>query len=130
MTTTGFGDTPAKQVFLQMAIAHDEVPNVGSEYAARTMGLKVVTPTPYVPYGVESTAGPVSNGMVMFDFGLASTIPEANEAPPDNNVHSSIRNKRATTDMMKHFYDTGEIDNTCTAPKGCDCTVAGAGADI
>jgi hypothetical protein len=131
ITTTGFGETPAKQVLLQMAIADDEVPNVGSEYAARTMGLPVVTPSPYVPYGVESKAGPVSSGMVIYDFGLGATIPEANEAPPDNNVHSSIRNKKATTDMMKHFYETGEIINTCTAPKGCDCTVAGAcGAEI
>jgi hypothetical protein len=33
--------------------------------------------------------------------------------------------------MMKRFYETGEIVNLCTAPKGCDCTVAGAcGADI
>ncbi|NVB80616.1 MAG: hypothetical protein HOV81_19635 [Kofleriaceae bacterium] len=131
ITTTGFPETPAKQVLLQMGIADDEVPNVGSEYAARTMGLPVISPSPYIPYGLEAASGPVQSGMVIYDFGLGDTIPVGNESPPDNNVHSSIRNKKATTDMMKHFYETGEIIQTCTAPKGCDCTVAGAcGADI
>jgi hypothetical protein len=27
--------------------------------------------------------------------------------------------------MMKRFYETGEIVQLCTAPKGCDCTVTG-----
>ena len=69
---------------------------------------------------------PRQSGMVIYDFGLGATIPMANEPPPDNDVHRSIRNKKATTDMMKHFYETGEIIESCTAPKGCDCTVAGA----
>ena len=128
--TTGFPDTPQKQVLLQMAIADDEVPNVGSEYAARTMGLKVMTPTPYVPWGLESTAGPAQSGMVIYDFGLGSTIPATNVAPPDNDVHSQIRNKSATTDMMKHFYETGEITNSCTAATGCDCTMGGCGSGV
>jgi hypothetical protein len=65
--------------------------------------------------------------MVIYDFGLAGTIPSTNEAPPDNDVHGNVRNKKATTDMMKRFYETGEIVQMCTAPgKGCDCTVAGA----
>jgi hypothetical protein len=128
--TTGFPDTPPKQVLLQMAIADDEVPNVGSEYAARTMGLQVMTPTPYVPWGLTSTAGPADSGMVIYDFGLGSTIPATNVAPPDNDVHSQIRNKSATTDMMKDFYEKGEITNTCTAPTGCDCTMGGCGSAI
>jgi len=57
---------------------------------------------------------------------VGGTVPDIKEAPPDNDVHSNIRNKKATTDMMKHFYETGEIVNMCTAPKGCDCTVTGA----
>ena len=63
---------------------------------------------------------------MIYDFGLGNTIPVGNEPPPSNTVHSNIRNKKATTDMMKAFYETGTITNLCTAPKGCDCTVAGA----
>lgn len=125
----GFPGTPAKQILMQMAIADDEVPNVAAEYAMRTMGLPVVTPSPYVPFGVESTAGPADSGVIIYDFGLGDTIPLTNTPPPPNDVHSQIRNKTATTDMMKHFYETGEITNTCTAPNGCDCTVQGACGD-
>lgn len=125
----GFPGTPAKQILMQMAIADDEVPNVAAEYAMRTMGLPVVTPSPYVPFGVDSTAGPAQSGVVIYDFGLGDTIPLTNTPPPPNDVHSQIRNKTATTDMMKHFYETGEITNTCTAPNGCDCTVQGACGD-
>lgn len=126
ITTTGFPGTPAKKIFMQVAIADDEVSNLGSEYQARTMGIPVLTPSPYLPYGLEGAAGPVSSGMVIYDFGLGATIPPTNEAPPDNTVHGGIRNKQATTDMMKAFYETGLITNTCTAPTGCDCTVTGA----
>ncbi len=126
ITGQGFPNTPPKQVFMQMAIADDEVSNLASEYQLRTMDIPVVTPSPYIPWGATQTAGPATSGMVIYDFGLGATIPNTNEAPPDNDVHSSVRNKKATTDMMKRFYETGEIVQMCTAPKGCDCTVAGA----
>ena len=90
------------------------------------MKIPVLTPSPYIPYGATQTAGPAQNALVIYDYGLGATIPRTNEAPPDNDVHSNVRNKKATTDMMKRFYETGEIVQMCTAPKGCDCTVAGA----
>ena len=70
------------------------------------------------------------NGLIIYDFGVGPTIPHGNEAPPDNDVHGSVRNKKATTDMIKHFLETGEIVQMCTAPKGCDCTQDGCGAQL
>lgn len=125
-----FPGTPQKQVLMQMAIADDEVSNIGTEMQARTMNIPVVMPSPYVPYGLQTASTPVPNGLVIYDFGLGSTIPAGNEAPPDNSVHGSIRNKKATTDMMKRFYETGEIVQMCTAPKGCDCPAGGCGAEL
>ncbi|MEO7093318.1 MAG: hypothetical protein ABI175_08715, partial [Polyangiales bacterium] len=125
-----FPGTPQKQVFMQMAIADDEVSNIGTEMQARTMTIPVVMPSPYVPFGLQPASTPVANGLVIYDFGLGSTIPKGNEAPPDNAVHGSIRNKKATADMMKRFYETGEIVQMCTAPKGCDCTAGGCGAEL
>jgi hypothetical protein len=124
ITNGGFGGEE-KEVFMQIAIADDEVTNLASWYQARTMNVPVITPSPYVPYGVEPTSFPVSSGMVIYDFG-EPPIPEGNEAPPDNDVHGNIRNKGATTTMMKRFYETGEIVQACVGEKGCDCTVAGA----
>ena len=44
---------------------------------------------------------------------------------------ATFATRSATTDMMRQFYETGEITNLCTAPKGCDCTVAGLrGGDL
>jgi len=127
----GFPGTPPKSVFMQIAIADDEVTNLASDYQARTMGIPVVMPSPYVPYGVESTAVPVESGMVLYDFGLGSTIPVTNEPPPENEVHSNIRNKQKTIDMMKHFYEAGEVQQMCTDPeKGCDCTTNACGATL
>ena len=125
ITGPGFPDTPPKQVLMQFGIADDQVPNVGSELQMRTMGIPLITPTPFHVYGVEEKASAPS-GAVMYDFGLSGTIPLTNTSPPRNDVHSNIRNKKATTDMMKQFYETGTITNLCTAPNGCDCTVAGA----
>ncbi|MDQ3364519.1 MAG: hypothetical protein M3680_03730 [Myxococcota bacterium] len=126
----GFPGTPKKHVFMQVAIADDEVSNLASEYQARTMGIPVVLPSPYKPYDLATTSSPVTSGMVIYDFGLGSSIPPTNEPPPDNDVHSNIRNKQATVDMMKHFYETGEIVQLCTAPTGCDCTAGGCGPQI
>jgi hypothetical protein len=129
MTHGGFPETPEKQVLMQIAIGDDEVSNLGAEYQARTMGVPVITPSPSMPWGIANAASSTTSGMIYYDFGVGGTIPDTNEAPPDNDVHSQIRNKKFTTDMMKHFYETGEIKNVCTAPNGCDCTVAGACGD-
>jgi hypothetical protein len=122
--------TPDKQVFMQIAIADDEVSNVASEYQARTMGIPVLTPSPYVPFGLEGTAEPARSGLVIYDFGLGATIPPTNEAPPDNDVHSNVRNKRQTIEMMRRFYENGEIVQLCTAPAGCDCPAGGCGPNL
>ena len=125
-----FPGTPQKQVLMQIAIADDEVSNIASEMWARTMNVPVMMPSPYVPFGLQTASAPVPNGLVIYDFGLGSTIPHGNEPPPENSVHGSIRNKGATTAMMKRFYETGEIVQMCTAPKGCDCTAGGCGAEL
>ena len=125
----GVPGSPQKHVFMQMAIADDEVSNLATEMQARTMGIPVLTPSPYVPWGLQASSTPVPNGLVIFDFGLGATIPATNQAPPDNTVHGGIRNKKATTLMLKHFFDTGEVMQLCTAPTGCDCTTGGCGVE-
>jgi hypothetical protein len=127
----GFPGSPPKQVFMQVGLGDTQVPNLGSEYQARTMNIPVILPTPYTPYGVATTSQPASSGILYYDFGLTSTVPDGNQAPPDNDVHGELRKKTVTQQMIKHFYETGEIVNMCTAPNGCDCTVAGAcGSDL
>ena len=126
----GFPGSPPKQVLMQIAIGDDEVANLASEYQARTMGIPTLTPSPYVPWGLEGQAGPLTSGLVLFDFGVGGTIPTTNEPPPDNEVHSFVRKQEATIDMMRRFLLDGEIVQTCTAANGCDCTAGGCGAEL
>jgi hypothetical protein len=126
----GFPGSPPKQVFLQMALGDDEVGNLATESWVRTIGVPVVTPSPYLPFGVPAATGPVANGLVIYDFGLGGTVPPTNVAPPDNNVHTSVLDKGATMSMMRRFLDTGEIMQMCTAPNGCDCPAGGCGAQL
>jgi hypothetical protein len=129
LLTGGIPDVPDKQVFMQIAVADDEVSNVASEYQARSMGIPVVAPTVYQPWDVELAEGPVPNGLVIFDFGLGDTIPLTNEPPADNEVHSQVRRQEATIEMMRTFFATGEIVSAC-GEDGCVCHEGGCGAEL
>ena len=100
---TGFPGTPAKQVLMQIAIADDEVPNLAQRVRGAHDGHPGAHAVAVRAVRRRADGRPASSsGMVIYDFGLGDTIPLTNEPPPDNDVHSSIRNKKATTDMMKH----------------------------
>lgn len=127
--TGGIPGVPEKRLFMQIGVGDDEVSNLASEYQARSMGIPVVAPTVYQPWGVALAEEPVPNGLVIFDFGLNSPTPATNEPPPDNDVHSQVRRREATIEMMRGFYATGEIVSACGA-SGCVCHRGGCGAEL
>ncbi len=114
--------TPEKQFLLHMSVADDEVPNVSTEYQARTMGLPVLAPAVYEPFGIPEMAGPLSSALVIFDGGYGA-FPESNLPPEDNDAHSLTRSVRAGIEQIQIFFDTGEIVHTCGAGQICDCSV-------
>ncbi|HKE19056.1 MAG TPA: hypothetical protein VKB80_29480 [Kofleriaceae bacterium] len=122
----GIPGVPAKQLLMQIGVADVEVSNVASEYQVRSMGIPVLAPSVYQPWGVELATGPVENALAIFDFGLGDTIPITNEPPPDNEVHSSVRRREAAIEMMRGFYANGEIVSTC-GETGCFCETGGCG---
>jgi hypothetical protein len=126
--TGGIPDVPDKQLLMQIAVADDEVSNVASEYQVRSMGIPVLAPTVYQPWGVELTEGPVPNALAIFDFGV-DPIPVGNTPPPDNDVHSSVRRRQAAIEMMRGFYSSGEIVSTC-GEAGCFCQDGGCGPEL
>jgi len=129
LLTGGIPGVPDKQVLMQIAIADVEVSNLASEYQVRSMGIPVVMPSVETPWGIETASGPVESGLVIFDFGLGDTIPLTNEPPPENEVHSWVRKRQATIEMMRTFYETGEIVQTC-GDAGCDCASGGCGPEL
>lgn len=111
-TATG---TPPKQMLLHMAIGDDEVPNLATEWQARSMGIPVLAPaSAYTPYGMTEMTGPIAGGsaLVIMDGG-APRPTLANVAPPEMGMHSLTRSKAASRRQIARFFETGEIVNEC-----------------
>ena len=84
-TATG---VPPKQLLLHMAIGDDEVPNLATEWQARSMGIPVLAPaSPYVPWGLTMATGPIAGGsaLVIMDGG-APPVPLTNEPAPETGM--------------------------------------------
>jgi len=113
--------TPDKQFLLHMSRADSEVPNVSTEYQARTMGIPVLAPALYAPFGVPEMPGPLSSALVIFDGGFGD-IPEGNIPPQENLGHYVTRNSQAAIEQIQIFFETGEIVHTCGDAQVCDCT--------
>jgi hypothetical protein len=109
--------TPLKQALLHMAVGDHQVPNITMEYQARTMGIPVVTPSPYMPYGISESAAPLAagaSGMVIYDGGQGTGIQRGNVPPVGTeDPHGMPRKQPAAVRQMATFWDTGEIVHEC-----------------
>jgi hypothetical protein len=116
-TPTG---VPPKQILLQIALGDQEVPNLGSYWLARTMGLPVLGPTPTTPWGLSVQPSPLPGGsaMVIMDGG-APVAPEANLPATNLDMHNLTRRQPATRRQIKEFFATGRIVNECSG--ACLC---------
>jgi hypothetical protein len=114
-----------KQLLLHMGTGDPEVPNIATEWQARTMGAGVLTPSIYEPWGLEPVAsGTTGSALVIYDGGARP--PLAMEPPSDNDAHYLTRSVPATFRQMATFYETGAIEVACRdegdQPAACDCT--------
>jgi len=111
-----------KQLLMQIALSDEQVPNIGSFWQARTMGISVVGPTPAMPWGVSVMQSPIASGsaMIIMDGG-APPAPTTNIPAPAQNpsMHDLTRNQPATRRQMKDFYSSGMIVNECAG--ACTC---------
>jgi hypothetical protein len=113
--------TPDKQLIMQIGVADNQVPNVASEYQARTMGMPILGPAPYEPYEVPETTGPLTgSALVIFDGGLPA-MPTTNTPPQDLGAHSMPRNQPAAWRQMGEFFSSGDIIHQC-GDTACWCS--------
>ena len=113
--------TPDKQLVMQISVADNQVPNVASEYQARTMGIPILGPAVYAPYEVPEVTGPLTgSALVIFDGGLPA-MPLTNTPPQDLGAHTMPRNQPAAWRQMAQFYTSGEIMNSC-GETACWCS--------
>jgi hypothetical protein len=116
-TPTG---VPPKQILVQIALGDEQVPNLGSYWLARTMGIPILGPTPTIPWGLTVQPSPLAGGsaMVIMDGGAPSP-PVENLPAPDYDMHNLTRKQPATHRQIKAFFATGQIVNECTG--ACVC---------
>jgi hypothetical protein len=116
--------TPPKQLLMQIALGDDQVPNLGSYWQARTMGIPVLSPTTFQPWGLTTMASPLPAGasaLVIEDGGVAPP-PATNVPAPSTGQHDLTRNQPASRRQMADFYDTGMIVNECGGGSAaCTC---------
>jgi hypothetical protein len=122
----GLPGTPAKQWLQHMSVGDCAVPNLASEYQARSMGLPLLAPAVKTPHGFTATVGPLPSAFVIMDEQPEPLPPITNETfNYDNVAHENLRRRAATIQQIQRFVDTGEIVNFCDGP--CDCKAGQCG---
>jgi len=125
--------TPSKQILMQVAIGDSQVPVAGAELAARISGIPVLGPALFDVPGVETKPGPLPSALTMWDLHRTPVPPTTNTSLDDNGAHGAVRKLQTSNDQIKHFFQTGDIIQTCggATPVACDCAQVGVcGAEL
>ncbi len=111
-----------KQLLLHMAVGDSQVSNLTTEQQAREIGIPVLGPALFTPWGLEEQIGPLSSALVIYDQKLEPRPPLDNATHEiDNDTHGELRSEPAVIRQIETFWATGEIVHTCAGV--CDCSV-------
>jgi len=115
-------NTPPKQFLVSMSVGDMAVPNLSTMQQARTLGLPLLGPTVFVPYGMTEEQGPLESAFVIWDEDPEPKPHEDNALNDrDNGTHGSVRDRNKHVEQLGIFLHTGEVVHTCGAGP-CDCT--------
>ncbi len=113
---------PDRRVLFENGLGDVQVPNFASWIHARLVGLPVLTPTVYQPWGLETAASPYAgSALALYDFKLdpEATYRDAQPAADDNPVHEGVRKLEPALLQMDRFYSDGIAENFCSGAT-CD----------
>jgi hypothetical protein len=106
-----------------MMIGQDDaqVANITADTAARTVGgVPVLVPSPYMPYGLETTTGSdksarVLDALAIFAIPGTPVLPLGTRDPIDDNpAHEGVRRSAAGHRMMdRYWHPDGVVEQTC-----------------
>ncbi len=115
--------TPPKQLLMQIALGDEQVPNLGSFWQARSMGIPILGPSPVTPWGIAVQNSPLAGGsaLVVMDGG-GPPVPATNLPAANTGQHGVTRKQPAARRQIRDFYSTGQIMNECAGP--CTCPSA------
>ncbi|HJL19665.1 MAG TPA: hypothetical protein RMH99_28645 [Sandaracinaceae bacterium LLY-WYZ-13_1] len=108
-------DTPVKRVLMQVGQGDAQVPPLSAAIQARTAGIPLLTPAPYEPWGLETTAGPVDSALVLYAIpGVERRRPGTNSPGDDNDAHEGVRRSAAAQEQIRRFVAPGgQVEHTC-----------------
>lgn len=118
---------PAKQYLLHMSVGDPSVTNLASMLQARTMGLPVLGPALFVPFGLEEQTGPLDDAFVIWTEEPSPLPPESNIVNDQSNeAHDQLRRRAAVVEQIGTFFETGQIVHTC-GDVPCNCAQGACG---
>lgn len=112
-----------KRMLSTVALDDPQVSNAISHVAARTTGLPLLVPSPFIPYGLSTTEGPADSAYQIWDLG-APPIPPGTVLPMaapgrDQDPHEQHRRLTASERQWDAFYQPdGQAEHRCDGP--CD----------
>jgi len=118
-------DLALKSVLLQESVGDAQVPNIATEFWARSMGIPLVQPTdrhpPFMdqvdaPLGPDGSALFMYNGLYYEDCGVAP--PDENLPAEDNCAHKIVSRCEAQYQQIEAFFAQGQ-EGTIIHPADC-----------
>lgn len=110
-----------KQVLMHTGPGDDAVTSLAAELHARTIGIPLLTPSPFTPPLLETASAPVPSALVELDYREEyelEPLPTA-EPPGANGIHEAIRrNPRVQAQVDAFLRPDGVVTQTCEGP--CD----------
>jgi hypothetical protein len=110
--------TSAKKILLQIGLHDSQVPNIGSEIEARSLGLLNLAPTALPLFQVPEMMAPF-DGSAFIPYDVGGTPEPLVNIPPDsdNGVHEAVRRLDAAQRQIDAFLrPDGTVQNFCTGP--------------
>jgi hypothetical protein len=112
--------TPDKQILMQTSQGDTQVPNLASDYQARSLGLVDLNPRVLVPEGWDDNAVAGPSGRAWVNEDPQPLPPETNETFGYENVaHENPRRRTLLQLQMRNFWATGIAKNACMGT--CEC---------
>ncbi len=121
---------PAKQILMWYTMGDCLVTNIATEMVAREMGIEMLAPAAKMPFDLPPTAGPLVNGINVFNDHPTPLPPDTNVPPAkDNGTHSGINKKPAALRMVDAFLYQDPTDPTGSVVPECLVTGQAAPCD-
>lgn len=110
------GVTPGHHVLAQIGVDDEQVANITSYMMAGTMGLPVMTPSPYTPFGLETVTTTVPDALVIYAIPGTPDLPLGTRDPgeEENPAHEGVRRSMAARAQIDAFCQPdGMVTVTC-----------------